>query len=114
MLLRLPHGMRLVFKPMLGREKAHGSCVGNTILLDPTSKIPLAKTLLHELLHAEHPEWSEWKVQREERAGWKRLTWREKAILYKQLGKGVMLNDEEDDPTDTSGQESSEVPVGSQ
>ncbi len=102
--LRIPQNMRLVFKPMMHTEKCVGAVVGNTILLDPRHS-PLARTLLHELIHVDHPDWSEWKVLREERRLWKILTWREKALLYKQLGRGVMLNDEEDNPDDKVGVE---------
>lgn len=37
------------------------------------------------MLHAKHPEWSEWKVMTHERKIWKRLTQKQVYLLGKRL-----------------------------
>ncbi len=85
---------KLVFKP-LGVEGEHGEIsADNTMILDPRSRIPLAKTFLHELIHAARPIWSEHRVAQEERRLWTIATWQEKARLFKRLGHAVIWTGE--------------------
>ena len=68
-----PHGWR-------------GEAQGRKIKIDPREAYP-AKWLLHEMIHAQHPSWSETRVEQETSRRWDRMTWRKKAELYKLLGR---------------------------
>ena len=62
-----------------------GERVARTIKIDP--RVPhVGHTLLHELTHVRHPSWSETRVVRETARLWKRMTWKQKADLYRLLG----------------------------
>ena len=76
---------RLIFRP-LGREVAHGLCEARTITLDPRAP-NLLKVYLHEIQHVLHPGWSEHKVEKEAKTLTKVLCWRDRARLYKALGR---------------------------
>jgi hypothetical protein len=87
--------VRIVFAPILERDRAarqaglyvHGYTVqpGRTIVIDPRGSTVL-ETLVHELVHVEHPSWSEASVQEETERRMKRMTWKQKAKLYQLLG----------------------------
>ncbi len=88
---------RLVFRPIKAArprgkwDGAFGKCYSRRRLIVLDSRGPhLARTLLHELLHLSYPGWSERRVRIEERARWKKLTWKDKARLYQAIGKGVI------------------------
>lgn len=84
--------IRLVFAPLFKRYKAerqnslhlHGTAQGRTITLDPRSS-EIGKTLLHELIHLRHPNWSEEAVLSETKLRWGKMSWKEKARLLKLL-----------------------------
>lgn len=83
--------IRVIFAP-LQREaprghKLFGQAQGRTIWLDPRQP-HICQTYLHEKLHIEHPSWSETKVRKETAIRWRRMTWREKAKLVKELAHG--------------------------
>jgi len=86
---------RLLFAP-LGREQAVGTAQQGLIVVDPRTRIPLARVLLHELIHVKRPFYSEPKTLREERRLWNLATWQEKAELFKLLGKGRVWDGVED------------------
>ena len=82
--LRLP-------KRLLLRRLSSGiqgeTCAGESVVhVDPT-RMNVGHTLYHELLHFNHPEWSENKVQRETARFWRAASWREKAALLRLFGK---------------------------
>lgn len=52
----------------------------------------MGQTILHELLHVWHPSWSEARVTKEERKRWKRMSWEQKAAIYKILGAAKIGN----------------------
>jgi hypothetical protein len=60
-----------------------------TVWIDPRMPLP-AKTLLHELTHVRHPDWPEDRVAAYEEMRWNRMSWREKAHLYKLLGSAII------------------------
>ena len=64
-----------------------GTAMQGVIVLDPRVRTPIARTLLHELIHVRRPMWSESQTFREERRLWYLATWQEIGSLYKMLGK---------------------------
>jgi hypothetical protein len=95
---------RLLLAP-LGREQAIGTAQQGLIVLDPRSRTPLARTLLHELIHLKRPLWSEPRVLREESRLWQASTWQEKGELFIRLGKAKVWQGEEefDDEVEVQG-----------
>ena len=87
--------IRLFYYP-LKKLSALGTAQQGTVVLDPEGRSPLARTLLHELIHVRRPLFSEARVIREERRLWKKSTWREKAELYRMLGRGRAVGSEEE------------------
>ena len=91
---RLRPAIRIFFAPLANRRKPE-MWVGETdkqartIRLDP--RVPhLGKTLLHEMLHVQHPDWGEDRVEAEEELRWSRMNWRDKARLYQLLGSAKL------------------------
>jgi hypothetical protein len=72
----------------------HGTAQQRTIHIDPRHHYPVL-TYLHERLHVENPSWSETRVRRETAHRWKRMHWREKAKLLKELAH-ALVGDVED------------------
>jgi len=60
-----------------------GTAMQGVVVLDPTERTPLARVLLHELIHVQRPMFSEARTLKEERRLWRNATWREKAELYR-------------------------------
>src|SRR3990172_11182676 len=85
--------LKLVFMPLevAGLE---GAISGDTIVIDPRSRIPLGKTLVHEIIHGLYPLWSETRVVKEERRLWNSFSWKEKAEVFTWLGKAPIWNGE--------------------
>lgn len=90
--LALRPALRIVFAPTgswRSKDAPHGwkgEAKSRTIRVDPREPYP-AKTLLHEMLHVKHPDWSETRVARETSRRWARMTWRAVAELYRLLGR---------------------------
>lgn len=82
----------LYFAP-LGQFGAHAIAVQGMIQVDPRSQCP-GRKFLHELIHIRQPMWSETKVTQWEGKLWRRATWRQKAELYRLLGKAEVWVDE--------------------
>ncbi len=85
--------IRIILAP-LQREapKGHklmGTAEGRTIRLDPRQP-NIVQTYLHEKLHVEHPSWSETRVRAETASRWKKMTWRQKAMLTRELAHAVI------------------------
>jgi len=89
--------VKVIFAPLFGRYKTerdrgrfvHGEATGRTIWLDPRSS-EIVKTAVHELLHLEHPSWSEAAVVTETARRFKRMGWKEKARLLQMIGRGTI------------------------
>jgi len=94
--------VRIIFAPIMSRSKVdreagrylHGTAQARTITLDPRGS-EVAKTLLHELLHVWNPGWSEAAVVSETKVRWARMTWKEKAALYRLLGAATLEGEPE-------------------
>ena len=93
--------MRIIFAPIMSRTKAdrdrgffvHGTAQNRTITIDPRSS-EIGKTLLHEMIHVRHPDWSEEAVVSETRLRWNRMSWKEKARLLRLLGCAILEGEE--------------------
>jgi hypothetical protein len=88
--------VKIVFAPLARRGvkrgdllHLYGTATGRTIKLDPRLH-NLGRTLLHELLHVQHPDWTEEKVHFEEDRRWARMTWKQKARMYQLLGSATL------------------------
>ena len=97
--------VRIIFAPIFSRSKrerkrgmfVHGTAQNRTITLDPRSS-EIGKTLLHELIHLRHPDWSEEAVVSETRLRWGKMSWKEKARLLKLLGSARLENEDDESP----------------
>lgn len=87
----------LLFAP-LGKE--NGGSLGvsqqGLVVLDPRERSPLARTLLHELIHVKRPMWSETRTRQEESRLWGQATWKEKGELYRLLGKAKVWDGQQE------------------
>jgi len=72
----------------------YGMQQGRTIYIDPRTENPIS-TFKHELLHLEHPDWTEQKVEIEEIRWWKESTWKQKAELLILLGRAELKHPKE-------------------
>lgn len=85
--------VRIVFAPLLRRNKTerdkglhtHGEARGRTIKIDPRSSM-LLDTLIHELTHARHPDWSETMVREYVKVWMVKSSWKRKAHALRLLG----------------------------
>ncbi len=93
--------VRIIFAPIMSRSKTdrerglfvHGTAQNRTITIDPRSS-EIGKTLLHELLHIRHPDWSEEAIVSETRLRWGKMSWKEKARLLRLLGSARLEGEE--------------------
>jgi hypothetical protein len=93
--------VRIIFAPIMSRTKGdrvrglfvHGTAQNRTITLDPRSS-EIGKTLLHEMIHLRHPDWSEEAVVSETRLRWGKMSWKEKARLLRLLGSAHLEGEE--------------------
>ena len=93
--------IRIIFAPIMNRDKkvregggrVHGTAQARTITLDPRGS-EIGKTLLHELLHVRHPDWSEATILAETKSRWTKMSWKEKAHTYKLLGAAHLEGEE--------------------
>ena len=85
--------VRIIFAPIMSRSKkdrerglfVHGTAQNRTITIDPRSS-EIGKTLLHEMLHIRHPDWSEEAIVSVTRLRWGKMSWQEKARLLRLRG----------------------------
>lgn len=54
---------------------------GRTIFLDPRTKFNMVRLLIHEVLHVQHPSWSEHKTETETTKKYKAMGWKARATL---------------------------------
>ena len=93
--------VRIIFAPIMSRTKGdrdrglfvHGTTQNRTITIDPRSS-EIGKTLLHEMIHLRHPDWSEEAVVSETRLRWGKMSWKEKARLLRLLGSAHLEGEE--------------------
>jgi hypothetical protein len=98
--------VRIVFAPLLRRNKTerdkglhtHGEARARTIKIDPRSSM-LLDTLVHELTHVRHPDWSEVMVREYVKTWMKKSSWKRKARFLCLLGAATL----EGEPSGTSG-----------
>jgi hypothetical protein len=86
--------VRVVFYG-LHRENCHAVAQAGLVAVDPSSRVPGAKNLLHELIHVRRPLWSETRVRACESRLWSESTWQQKGELYRMLGRAKVWNGEE-------------------
>jgi hypothetical protein len=102
--MRIRPAVKIVFAPLARRGRQanaserqlrflHGEAQTRTIWLDPRLS-EVGKTMLHELLHIQHPGWEEERVRAEEELRWAKMSWKQKANLYRMLGTAVLEGDE--------------------
>lgn len=94
--------IRIIFAPLFLRDKAvresggylHGTASGRTVRLDPRSSAIL-DTLIHEVTHVNHPDWTEQMVRDYTKVRMKKMGWKEKARWLKLLGNAIIEGEEE-------------------
>jgi hypothetical protein len=94
--------VRIIFAPIMSRSRkdrerglfVHGTAQNRTITIDPRSS-EIGKTLLHEMLHVRHPDWSEEAIVSETRLRWGKMSWKEKARLLRLLGSARLEGEDE-------------------
>jgi len=64
---------------------AMGWCSKDQVIIDLKTNTNPIRTYLHELLHLEHPTWSETRILKAERRIWKKMTHEEIFLLGKRL-----------------------------
>lgn len=95
--------VRIIFAPIALRDRKakdplrdapkRGTACGRVITLDP--RLPdVARTLVHELIHVQHPSWPEDRVEAAEEMRWQRMGWREKGRLLQMLGSAKLEGEE--------------------
>jgi hypothetical protein len=93
--------VRIIFAPIMSRTRrdrnrglyVHGTAQNRTVTIDPRSS-EIGKTLLHEMIHLRHPDWSEEAVVSETRLRWGKMSWKEKARLLRLLGSARLEGEE--------------------
>jgi hypothetical protein len=93
--------IRIIFAPLFLRDKkvreaggyVHGTAVGRTVTIDPRSSL-LLDTLVHEMTHCNHPDWTEKMVQDYTKVRMKKMGWKEKARILKLLGNATLEGEE--------------------
>ena len=94
--------IRIIFAPLFLRDKAvresggylHGTSNGRTVRIDPRSSM-LLDTLVHEITHCNHPDWTEQMVRDYVKIRMKKMGWKEKAHLLKLLGNATLEGEQE-------------------
>lgn len=95
--------IRIIFAPLFNKSKKiseaggfiHGEAEKRTIWLDPRSSC-LLDTLVHEMTHVRHPDWSEALVRSYTAARMKKMGWKEKAHLLRLLGSAKIKGEDDD------------------
>ena len=100
---RVKPAIRIVFAPLFKRDRAlaaagkdlHGRVMipGRTIQIDPRSP-NILDTLVHEMTHVRHPDWSEQMVVDYAKIWMKKSGWRRKAEYLKLLGTALIEGEE--------------------
>jgi len=93
--------IRIVFAPLFSRDKKvreaglflHGQAIGRTVKLDPRSS-HILDTLVHEVAHCNHPDWTEKQVRDYTKKRMGKMSWKEKARWLKLLGSGSLEGEE--------------------
>lgn len=100
--MRIPKGLCVYLAPTLAwrgeqyPNGAHGASEGINIWFDPRSRANLCRTIVHEILHVEHPTWTESKVRRETKKILDKMTWIEQAKLLRKVVTRAKIKDKED------------------
>lgn len=94
--------IRIVLAPIFKRDKEirekglflHGKAEGRTITLDPRGAETLLDTMVHEMAHCNHPDWSEQAIREYTKRRLKKMSWKEKARMLKLLGNAIIEGEE--------------------
>lgn len=94
--------IRIIFAPIFKRDKAireagaflHGMARGRTITLDPRAAETLLDTMVHEIAHCNHPDWSEQAIRDHTKRRLSKMSWKEKAHMLKMLGNAIIEGEE--------------------
>lgn len=94
--------IRIIFAPIFKRDKAireagdylHGMASGRTITLDPRGAETLLDTMVHEIAHCNHPDWSEQAIREYTKRRIKKMSWKEKARMLQLLGNATLEGEE--------------------
>ena len=94
--------IRIVLAPIFKRDKAireagaflHGMALGRTITLDPRAAETLLDTMVHEIAHCNHPDWSEQMIRDYTKKRMSKMSWKEKAHMLKLLGNAIIEGEE--------------------
>ncbi len=87
--MKFPPTIRLFFVPCMkssSKEFLDGYTEqpgGRTICIDPRARMNMVRLLIHEVLHVQHPSWSERRVVLETRKRYNKMTWKGQAELLK-------------------------------
>ena len=95
--------IRIIFAPLFSKSKRiseaggyiHGEAEGRTIWLDPRSS-QLLDTLVHEITHVNHPDWSEEMVRSYTKLRMKKMGWKEKAHFLRLLGSAKIKGEDDE------------------
>ena len=95
--------IRIIFAPLFNKSKKiseaggfiNGEADKRTIWLDPRSSMIL-DTLVHEMTHIRHPDWTEEMVKSYTRLRMKKMGWKEKARLLQLLGNAKIKGEEDE------------------
>ena len=93
--------IRIIFAPLLNRGKerngwyTHGETAipGRTVKIDPRSSM-LLDTLVHEITHVRHPDWSEQMVRDYVKIWMRKSGWKRKAEYLRLLGSALIEGEE--------------------
>ena len=95
--------VRIIFAPLFKRDKAltavgkelHGRVLvpGRTIQIDPRSP-HILDTLVHEMTHVQHPDWTEQMVVDYVKIWMQKSGWKRKAAYLKLLGTAIIEGEE--------------------
>jgi hypothetical protein len=94
--------IRIIFAPIFKRDKEvrerglylHGKATGRTVTLDPRGAETLLDTMVHEIAHCNHPDWSEQAVREYTKRRLSKMSWKEKARMLKLLGNAIIEGEE--------------------
>ena len=81
-----PPTIRLFLVPCINKYKrewiqAYTEECSRTIFVDVRTRCHMVRILIHEVLHVQHPSWSEHRVCAETRKKFNKMTWKGKAEL---------------------------------
>jgi hypothetical protein len=94
--------IRIILAPIFKRDKEvrergwflHGKASGRTITLDPRGAETLLDTMVHEIAHCNHPDWTEQEISEYTKKRLSKMSWKEKAHMLRLLGNAIIEGEE--------------------